>query len=850
MNFSKKKVIEKHKSLISTKKKMTTKLFVTIFKIFIFIIILGGATLGFFGLGVINGIIDNAPNIESVNISPVKFSTTIYDTDGNEIEKLVTDGSNRQMVSIDNIPDCLKYAFIDIEDERFESHNGVDVKGMLRAGFTFLSSGATQGASTITQQLLKNNVFENGGQEDNLGELIKRKLQEQYLAIQLEKSMSKDIILENYLNTINLGAGNYGVQAAANRYFGKGVSELNISESAVIASITQNPSKSNPITHPDKNSERRARVLKKMLENGHITQDEYNEALNDNVYDGIQDINVEYEIESPYSYFVDELISQVIEDLQEQKAYSYTQAANAVYSGGLSIYSTQDTNIQKICDEEISNPDNYPENVFYSFSWNYSIEHENGETENFSNINIIYYHRKLLGETNFKLIFNSIEEAQACIDEYKAAYLKETDKELGEKTIFTIQPQVSFSVIDQSTGYVKAIVGGRGEKKTSRSFNRATASTRQPGSTFKVLASFAPAVDRYNYTLATVFDDAPYSYTSSGRQISNWWGDSYRGLSSIRLGITNSMNIIAVKCLTSITPAVGFEYLEDFGFTTLVKSRVNADNTVNSDINQALALGGLTDGVTNIELCNAYATIANNGVYTELSYYTKVCDSKGHVILEKNPNTHRVLKETTAFLITNAMHDVVAFGTGTLANVPDQYVAGKTGTTSNDYDIWFAGYTPYLTAVIWSGFDENTGIGDTLHNTQYHKVIWSKIMTRIHQEKGYTYIEPEVPANIVKATICTKCGNLAVEGLCDHDPEGNMTREEYFADGTVPEDTCVCHVKYAICNSSGMLAGENCPVSSITEKVFRIRYLGTEGTTYDSPFQVPEGLDSSSCNVH
>ena len=251
MNFSKKKVIEKHKSLISTKKKMTTKLFVTIFKIFIFIIILGGATLGFFGLGVINGIIDNAPNIESVNISPVKFSTTIYDTDGNEIEKLVTDGSNRQMVSIDNIPDCLKYAFIDIEDERFESHNGVDVKGMLRAGFTFLSSGATQGASTITQQLLKNNVFENGGQEDNLGELIKRKLQEQYLAIQLEKSMSKDIILENYLNTINLGAGNYGVQAAANRNFGKGVSELNISESAVIASITQNPSKYNPITHPD-----------------------------------------------------------------------------------------------------------------------------------------------------------------------------------------------------------------------------------------------------------------------------------------------------------------------------------------------------------------------------------------------------------------------------------------------------------------------------------------------------------------------------------------------------------------------------------------------------------------------
>lgn len=852
MNFSKKKVIEKNKAIISTPRKLTTKMLVTIFKVCIYFLVLGIATIGFFGLGTLKGIIDGAPSVETINISPVEFSTAIYDSDGNEIEKLITDGSNRQKVSINDIPNHLKYAFIDIEDERFESHNGVDVIGIIRAGVSILSGERLQGASTITQQLLKNNVFENGGSEGNVGELVKRKVQEQYLAIELEKIMSKEIILENYLNTINLGAGNYGVQAASTRYFNKSVSDLTLSECAVIAAITQGPYKYNPILHPENNVKRRSSVLKSMLKNEHITQDEYDEAVADDVYSRIQDNNVEYETASPYSYFVDELIDQVIDDLQEQKAYTYTQAVNAVYSGGLSIYSTQDSTIQAIADEELSNPDNYPSNVFYSFSWQWSVEHEDGEVENFSNASINYYHKKLLGETTFKPVFATKEEAQACIDEYKSVYLKEGDIELGEVTIFTLQPQVSFSVIDQSTGYVKAIVGGRGDKQTSRSLNRATDTVRQPGSTFKVLAAFGPAIDRYNYTLATVFDDAPFNYTSSGRAVNNWWGGSYRGLSSIRLAIQDSMNIIAVKCLTAITPEVGFEYLTDFGFSSLVQSRVNTDNTVNSDINQSLALGGITDGVSNIELCNAYAAIANGGVYTELSYYTKVVDSKGHTILEKNPNTHRVLKETTAFLLTDAMHSVVTAGSGVLANIPGQYVSGKTGTTSNDYDIWFAGYTPYLTATIWSGFDDNTGINNTVYSTQYHKQIWSKIMTRINQEKGYAYKEPTVPENIVQAQVCKKCGNLAVEGLCEHDPAGNMVVTEYFAEGTVPEDTCTCHVKYNICNTSGKLAGGKCPSSSITEQVFRIRFLGSKPgeVTADTPYEVPSGLEDSECSVH
>lgn len=857
MNYGKESIVKKHKELVSTPKRLTTKVMVTMFKLGIFAVVLLIGVCGFLGLGMIKGIIDGAPDVDSINIAPVAEATKIYDCDGNLVEKLTTDGSNRTPVSLDQIPEHLQYAFIDIEDERFETHNGIDVKGIFRAAYQSLQ-GDMQGASTITQQLLKNNVFEDGGREDSKGALIKRKIQEIYLALQLEENMSKDVILENYLNTINLGSGCYGVQAASQRYFNKDVSELTISESAVIAAITQNPYGYNPIYHPEKNAKRRATVLDYMLKNGHITQAEYDEAVADNVYDRIQQTSQVTSVETTYSYFTDELINQVINDLQEQKAYTYAQAINALYSGGLKIYSTQDSTIQKICDEETNNPDNYPEKVYYSFEWQFSVKlaepDEDGNTQiNYSQYSIVNYNRNVLGDKSFKLIFDSEEEINECIEIFKAEAVKEGDEILGENLIISLQPQVSFTVMDQSTGYVKAIVGGRGEKTTNRALNRATDSKRQPGSCFKVLAAFAPAIDRYGYTIASVLEDSPYYY-SSGRLVNNWWDKdttapassrTYRGLQSFRTAIANSMNVITVKLLRAITPDAGYEYLKEFGFTTLVDSRQNSDGTFDTDITESLALGGLTDGVTNMELCAAYAAIANGGEYTEPIYYTKVLDNSGKIILEREPETHQVINESTAFILTNAMHDVVTDGgTGVKANIDGMYVAGKTGTTSSSYDIWFAGYTPYLTATIWSGYDENIKLG----NTSYHLTIWKNIMSRVHEAKGYEYAEFAQPDSVTTAQICTKCGNLAVPGLCDKDPEKSMIKTEYFAVGTVPTETCVCHQEVKICSESGLLATASCP--SATSKIYRIRYQGTEGTTWDSPYVLPENLKDNYCTIH
>ncbi len=844
MNFSKEGTNRKLKQIRSTSKKMATKVCIFIFLIFLICIVVIGSTATSGAVGIINGIINNAPSIDEINVAPTGFATTIYDRDGNETRKLVGSDANREYVSIDKIPKVVQDAFVAIEDERFWTHNGIDVKGIFRAFFTGIASGSfSQGASTITQQLLKNSVFE-GGNEENFVKKFERKIQEQYLAIQLEDKLSKEEILEYYLNTINLGQNTLGVQAASKRYFNKEVSELTLSEATVIAGITKNPTGYNPITFPGENAERRLLVLGNMKEQGYITQDEYDEAIADNIYERIQLVNEEhYENKSSVnSYFEDELITQVSKDLQEKLGVSATQALDMIYRGGLSIVTTQSREIQAIADKVIADPINYPMKTELELSYQLSIVKEDGTTKNYSEGHIRNYIAPK--EPGFDLLFERQEDATKYINAFRDSVVEEGDTISGENITFVVQPQVSFVLMDQYTGEVLAIVGGRGEKTGNRTLNRATTTKRQPGSTFKIVSTYLPALDSAGMTLATVEDDAKYYYPGTNKEVSNWTKTGYKGLVTLREAITYSMNVVTVKTLAKVTPQLGFDYLIKLGFTTLVNNRVNLSGSVESDINLPMGLGGITDGVTNLELTAAYAAIANAGVYTEPIFYTKILDQEGKVILENKPMTRQVMKESTAWLLTNAMEDVVKIGTGTRArftsiNMP---MAGKTGTTNKDLDLWFSGYTPYYTATIWGGYDHNKDQIDT----SYIRIIWRKIMEEIHQKLEYKSFKK--PDSIVKATICTKSGKLAIDGVCNIAEGGSTVREEYFAKGTVPSEKCSVHFKINICTVSNKLANEFCPEEVTEEKVYLIKK--ETSTTADTPYILPEGLESSRCDVH
>ena len=789
MNYGKKSTQKKRAKLTSASSRMGNKAGVTALRVLFLSIAAVCVIITCMGVGAFRAIIDNAPDISDVNIMPIGNATFVYDADGNMLQKLSAPTANRMSVSIDKIPLDMQHAIVAIEDERFYEHNGIDVRGILRAFVNGVARGFkfNEGASTLTQQLLKNNVFTNWTNEGKI-ERFTRKFQEQYLALQLEASLTaegmdaKSVILENYLNTINLSAGTYGVQAAAQRYFGKNSEDLTLSECAVLAAIPQNPYAFNPIRHPEKNAERRKKVLRNMLEQGYITQEEHDEALADNVYERIKETDSTQQTAEPYSYFTDELTSQLINDFQTQLGYTKVQAQNALYSGGLSIYTTQDPDIQAILDEEYQNEENFPSSIQLGLDWALTVEKADGTTQNYSKEMMRLYFRDH-EDDQFDLLFDSEEEAQSYVDKYKAAVVAEGDKIVAERMSFSPQPQSSMVIIDQHTGYVKAIVGGRGEKTASLTLNRATDTTRQPGSTFKIVSTYAPALNEKGMTLATTFEDEPYNYPD-GSPVENA-SRSYSGTTTIRKAIQSSINVVAVKCLEEVTPELGLQYLDNFGFTTLAhgtEADTDEDGTVWTDANLPMALGGLTHGVTNIELCAAYAAIANQGNYIEPLYYTKILDHDGNVLIEKNSAGRSVIKESTAWLLTSAMEDVINYGTGTACQLDNMTVAGKTGTTDDYNDLWFAGYTPYYTCTVWSGFDNNEKLPDD-YSREFHKNLWKKVMTRIHE--GLENKDFEMPSTVEKVSICADTGLLPRAGC--------SVITEYFDIGDVPTEYCDQH---------------------------------------------------------
>ena len=778
MNYGKSN-LSRRKKRISSKKRMKKKrLGVRLFKAFVLCILLLGIVGVAAGGVFVKHVIDNTPEVTAKDILPQGYTTSIVDQNGTVLEQLKDSDSNRVYKKYDEISKYMGDAFVAIEDERFYKHNGIDLQGIIRAGVVGVTHGFhfTEGASTLTQQLIKNNVFPNFVNETN-SERFERKIQEQYLALKIEKQMSKKEILEAYMNTINLGQGCLGVQTAAKRYFNKDAADLTLSECAVIAGITQSPSGNDPVKHPDVNARRREKVLNNMKKLGFINQTEYDEAMADNVYDRILETASNTQTSKPYSYFVDALIKQIVKDLVNKKGYSETQAYNLLYSGGLTITATQDADIQSICDGEVANVDNYLAGSEWGLDYALTVHHTDGTSENYSKEQLAAYISSTTGD-QYPLVFSTQDAAQNAINNYKSTL--NIDEAAGdtvdERIELSPQPQASVVVMDQYTGQIKAIVGGRGEKTSSLSLNRATDSYRQPGSCFKILASYAPALNENKLTLATTIDDEPYEY-KNGQEVKNW-DKKYIGATRVRYGIEHSMNVLAVKTLTDyVGETESYDYLLNFGFTTLTDADKNS---------QAKALGGLTLGVYNTELTAAYAAIANGGTYIEPTLYTQILDHDGNVLLDNTtPLSHEVIKDSTAYLLTSAMEDVVngAGGTGGSARLSNMPVAAKTGTSQESNDLWIAAYTPYYTASVWGGYDESKTMSNL--SQSWHQKLWKNIMERIQETKSLAYKDFEIPSSVVQKTICTRTGLLAT-GSCP-----SLT--EYFAKDNAPTQSCSGH---------------------------------------------------------
>ena len=795
---------------------------------------------GFFSLGVIKGILDSTPSIESFYFGPKAFATKILDKNGNTIDTLVMAGSNREPLKYEEIKEnpYLINAFVAIEDKRFWKHRGIDIDSIFRAIYGVLTQDSSRGGgSTITQQLIKNYLFDSALHEKGAEKYV-RKIQELYIAAQYENSNEiagfnslfhlrytddtnsdnvrevsrkelKEQILTDYLNLINLGSNTLGVKVAARRYFDKEVKELTLSECAVIASITKNPTKNNPITNPENNKKRQRQTLKNMLDEQYITNEEYEEAVNDDVYSRIQNVEIKVEnTNTVYTYFTESVIDQLYDDLVKRVGLGKDEARNLIYSGGLKVETTMDPKIQEIVDKEVNDDKNYTVKK-YAIDYRLSVMHNDESQTHYSQVDVQNYHVNVLKNKKYDGLFNSKDIANQYINSFKDYVIKDGDSIVAETLNYFLEPQCSFVMINHRTGEVVAIAGGRGEKTVSRSLNRATVTKRQPGSTFKVLSAFAPALELYNKTLATPYYDSEYTWTSKtmSKTFKNWYSSGYLGFQNIRAGIVYSLNIIAIRCLMeTVTPEVGVKFAKKLGITSLDDKE---------DANPAVALGGLTYGVTNYELTSAFASIANGGMYAKPIFYTRVLDRDGKEILNnKNNKFIKVMSKENAYLLTDAMANSMAgskafssptmniYPTSTRAHFKGMSLAGKSGTTTNNNDVWFVGYSPYYTAGVWGGCDENQSLSDTRNKinnggTNFHKNIWRKIMSKVHANLKDPKFEK--PSTLIQRTICKKSGLLATDG-CKHDLRGDATYTEYFIDGTQPRTRCNLHTQYGTIN--------------------------------------------------
>lgn len=590
------------------------------FKILLGIILFVVVTAAGIAIGFVTANINARPDMAGEIIPPA--SSQIYDFAGNEIANIHA-AENRMPVKIEQIPLDLQQAFISIEDNRFYEHKGVDPRGLLRAAYkNLVSKEIAEGGSTITQQLAKNAYLT---QERTM----KRKIQEVFLALQLEKQYTKQEILEMYLNQIYFGQGAYGVQAASKVYFGKNVENLNLSECAMLAGIPKSPNYYSPFNNLQEALTRRNVVLEQMVKYHYINRDEADTAKNTELI--FAPLNNPEE-QKDAQYFIDYVTKLMVEKY----------GADAIYKDGLKIYTTIDMDIQRIANAATA------ENIYPSYTDANGIE----------------------------------------------------------------QPQYALVAIEPTTGYIKAMVGGRGTDQ----FNRATMAERQPGSAFKPFV-FATALEN-SFTPDTVIEDKPIT-------IGDWSpkNDSGRfsGSVSMRTVATFSMNVPTVRIARELGMEQIIYYAQLMGINTFV-----LDGDTN-DRNLATSLGGLTRGVTPLEITSAYCTFANNGIHMPSIAITKVLDRNGNILEEAVLEGVAAIRQESAAGLTSMLEDVIATGTGKRAAI-GRPAAGKTGTTSDYKDAWFVGYTPDLAAAVWIGNDDGTPT-DGLMGGYLPAATWSSFMS-------------------------------------------------------------------------------------------------------------------------
>ena len=651
--------------------------------------------LGSIIAGAVVGFVDNSMDLIA-NEYNLDFTSIIYyvDNETNQAKELdrVHRQENRVWVDIENVSPNLPNAFIAIEDERFREHGGVDIKRTVGAFIQWAMGKDSYGGSTITQQLVKNIT----GDKDRSPT---RKIQEIIRAMNLEKKMSKDQIIEMYMNTIYFGEGCHGIQTAANHYFSKSAADLSLEECASLAGIVKAPSTYNPVKNPENNKNRRDVILNKMEELGMISEEERDsaKAKEVSVRDGATDKNAALSADVK-SYFVDAVVEDVIYDLMEKENLTESEATNRLYTGGFKIYSTYDPKVQNAIDKVYESTSNFPN--------------------------------------------SSVQSAMMVIDPY--------------------------------TGHIKGMAGGVGKKNVARGLNRATQSERQPGSAFKPVAVYAPAIEYNVVTPATLVNDAPLTIGDWSPKNS---GGGYMGMMTVRRAIEKSRNIPAVKVLRELTPEKSYDFLtQKLGFTTLIDNETRNGKQV-SDKTLSSALGGLTDGVTVEEMTAAYATFVNSGMYNKPVTYTKVIDSAGRVILENKVQNQRAMSEETAYLMTNMLSGVTTRGTGTGASVSGVFTGGKTGTTNSNKDRWFVGFTPNYVAGVWMGYD----IPKSMSGSNFCTSVFRKVMTEVHKNVEEKTIS--VPDGVIRRTVCQETGRIASEGC-------TATVTDYFKDGTQPMRYC------------------------------------------------------------